>query len=111
MENTKIKIAGTSFTNATKLIKDVLTKDNIAFEDGLAIGIDYRLVPEPTNQFDPNAIAVEMSVPDRLPWTRIGYVPKNTPQAQLKEKLALPGFVGLIKPFKSLDNWSFYFYV
>lgn len=59
MEPIEIKVAGVTFEGRQEILKGLGGKAHLA-----------RLVPEPGNKYDPNAIAVECSA------GKVGYVPK-----------------------------------
>lgn len=99
---TEIKVAGTTFH---PLPPDTfLRPNNIEEIDGVPVAyFDALLVPEPTNQFDPDAIQVI------LPTTAgnafmIGYMPKLEP---LKTAIKEPTLANvLVKDYRAVGNYN-----
>jgi hypothetical protein len=106
---TRIKVVGTSFTDATAIFKDIFKKQNLKYQDGKPIMLQFRLIFEPENTYDKNAVRVEAAVPKHLAWTKIGYIPKGTNRNLIKEQLTKPLFIGFVVPYQRLSNWHFYF--
>lgn len=56
---------------------------------GLNRETPLRLVPEPQNRFDPNAVAVEAAVDDENAWRKIGFIEARLARAVSKRTAAL----------------------
>lgn len=67
MRHLEFQVAGVTFRR-----RESLGMAHMAKERDVAV----RLVPEPDNKFDRNAIRVEMRAQDEQPWEHVGYVPR-----------------------------------
>lgn len=78
MLETDIKIVGVKFTNPDKTSRQERLKK--AYDDFFTEGRDsllkIKLVPEPKNEYDPNAVAVFFESP-KVCVGQIGYIPRD----------------------------------
>lgn len=104
-----ITVTGTSYTNASQLIKSCLISQNYwaQMNDRFKVDAYYRLIPEPNNQYDKNAIRVEVWLIDQKRWAKIGYIPKETPRNQLSQLVNKSQIEGYVNIYKNLPNYSF----
>lgn len=104
-----IKVAGTSYTHASKQIKDFLISQNYwsQMNDDFKLEAYYRLKPEPTNAYDKNAIRVEVWLAKANQWIKIGYIPKSASQEKISKLVNKKQVEGYVNIFKKLPNYAF----
>lgn len=73
---TNTKIAGTTFHSLPEG-QYVRVKQTYAFEGIPCADVDAILMPEPTNQYDPDAVMVMVPLENGQPF-HIGYLPKDS---------------------------------
>lgn len=104
-----ITVTGTSFTDITEKVKSSLISKSYWYQMGESFDVDayYRLVPEPSNPFDKNAIRVDIWLPDTNTWQKAGYVPKKEHSKEISKLITKPKLLGQVSVYKSLDNYRF----
>lgn len=103
------KIVGTSYTNISSKIKQLLISQNFWYQMGEKLQLDayYKLVPEPTNPVDPNAIAVYIWIYDQKIWEKAGYLPKATAHTNTHQYINQNNIPGNVTVYKELNNYKF----
>lgn len=104
------KIVGTSFTNISDKIRDSLMSQNYWYQMGPKLKLDayYKLVPEPSNKYDPNAIAVYIWIYDKKVWEKAGYLPKDTAASHAtSQAITKNNISGSVTVYKEVPNYKF----
>lgn len=81
---TNVKIAGTSFHQLPEG-KFLRVRQTYDFEGIPCADTDAILIPEPTNQYDPDAVMVMVPLTDGQPF-HIGYLPKDSDLKQMVKR-------------------------
>lgn len=99
---TKIKVAGTTFHPIPKGARIAITKEE-AVDNVPCAFTDAILLPEPTNAYDPEAVAVYIKMGDGSAF-HLGYLPKTEPlKTQIKQTTLA---TILIKDYGQLGNYN-----
>lgn len=103
------KIVGTSFTNISDKIRDSLMSQNYWYQMGPKLKLDayYKLVPEPNNKYDPNAIAVYIWLHDKKVWEKAGYLPKDIASNTNSQTITKNNISGSVTVYKEVPNYKF----
>lgn len=100
--NTNIKVAGTTFHKLPA--GEGLIVENEHLEDGVPVAYAKAiLVPEPTNQYDADAVQVVVSLKTGKPFV-IGYIPSVDPiKTQIKQATIAKV---CIKDYRMVGNYN-----
>lgn len=100
--DTKLTVAGTTFHPIPEGV-GLKVKDE-GMDNGVPIAyIDAVLVPEPTNEYDPDAVQVFVPLKTDEPFV-IGYIPKHAP---VKTQITGPTLAKIcIKDYRMVGNFN-----
>lgn len=104
-----MEIVGTSFTNITSKVKDALIDSQYwqTIRKNSQLQAYFKLVPEPSNPADPNAIAVYLWFNNDKRWEKTGYLPRGLPTEQTSQYITQQVIPGKVTVYKHLKNFKF----
>lgn len=103
------RIVGTSFTNITQEVKNVLQQTGSWHDDRrqFDVAIRYKITPEPSNPVDANALRVDAWFPNKKQWLKVGYVSKDSIDEFKKQHPNAFTTIGKVTVYPYLDNFKF----